>query len=305
MLSTLKLLWSSTRDCSIHSSPRCMYSERSSLLQVESGDRVTGLLGFALTILGAMLISAPLPLSGAGIPLKPQGYVSDFANMLSPNARHQIEQLAVQLEKENRTELAVVIVPSIGDRSVQDYSTDLFAQWGIGKKGTDNGLLLLVAKNERQIWIEVGYGLEDKVPDAIAAEIYRVIRDRFRQGDFDGGVLTGTEMLASAVGGTLRLPPSSRRPPSRQHPSSSPGAGIWLLFGFFIFFGILKAIGRAAMGRPAVRSGSSFPWWLIFFLGSGRGGGSSWGGGGFSGGGGGFGGFGGGMSGGGGAGGGW
>ncbi|MBZ5535243.1 MAG: TPM domain-containing protein [Acidobacteriia bacterium] len=240
----------------------------------------------------------------AQIPLKPQGYVSDFANMLSPSARQQIEQLAVQLEREQRTELAVVTVPSIGNRAVQDYAIDLFAQWGIGKKGVDNGLLLLVAKNDRQMWIEVGYGLEDKVPDATASEIYRVIRDRFRQGDYDGGMITGVQMLASAVGGTLKVPPPRRSGTQRSRGGS--GLGIWVLFGFLILFGLLKSIGRAAMGRPAVRSGSSIPWWLIFLIGSGRGGGgSSWGGGGFSGGGGGFGGFGGGMSGGGGAGGGW
>jgi uncharacterized protein len=257
----------------------------------------------ALLLAAAFLVPVSQP--AAQIPLKPQGYVSDFANMLSPAARQQIEQLAIQLEREQRTELAVVTVPSIGDRAVQDYATDLFAQWGIGKKGTDNGLLLLVAKNERQMWIEVGYGLEDKVPDATASEIYRIIRDRFRQGDYDGGVITGVQMLAAAVGGTLQVP-SSRRSGTRRSRGGGSGVGIWVLFGIFILFGLLKSIGRAAMGRPAVRSGSSIPWWLIFLIGSGRGGGgSSWGGGGFSGGGGGFGGFGGGMSGGGGAGGSW
>ncbi|MBZ5551326.1 MAG: TPM domain-containing protein [Acidobacteriia bacterium] len=259
-------------------------------------------LSILLLLAGALLV--PVIQHAAQIPLKPQGYVSDFANMLSPTARQQIEQLAVQLEREQRTELAVVTVPSIGDRAVQDYATDLFAQWGIGKKGTDNGLLLLIAKNDRQMWIEVGYGLEDKVPDATASEIYRIIRDRFRQGDYDGGVITGVQMLSSAVGGTLKVPP--RRSGSRRSRGGGSGVGIWVLFGIFILFGLLKSIGRAAMGRPAVRSGSSIPWWLIFLIGSGRGGGgSSWGGGGFSGGGGGFGGFGGGMSGGGGAGGGW
>lgn len=268
-------------------------------------DDMQWIMRLSAALLLAAGLMAPVKLHAAKIPLKPQGYVSDFANMISPAARQQIEQLAIQLEREQRTELAVVTVSSIGDRAVQDYATDLFGQWGIGKKGVDNGLLLLVAKDERQMWIEVGYGLEDKVPDATASEIYRVIRDRFKQGDYDGGMITGVQMLASAVGGTLQVPPP-RRSGTRRSRGGGSGLGIWALFGIFILFGLLKSIGRAAMGRPAVRSGSSFPWWLIFLIGSGRGGGgSSWGGGGFSGGGGGFGGFGGGMSGGGGAGGGW
>jgi uncharacterized protein len=275
------------------------------LFKRDRDDGVKWAVGGSLALLWVAGLLAAVQLCAASIPLKPRGYVSDFAEMLSPAARQQIEQLAVQLEREQRTELAVVTVPSIGDRAVQDYATDLFAQWGIGKKGVDNGLLLLVAKKDRQLWIEVGYGLEDKVPDATASEIYRVIRDRFRQGDYDGGMITGVQMLASAVGGTLQVPPP-RRSATRRSRGGGSGLGIWVFFGIFILFGLLKSIGRAAMGRPVARSGSSFPWWLIFLMGSGRGGGgSSWGGGGFSGGGGGFGGFGGGMSGGGGAGGSW
>lgn len=258
---------------------------------------------FLFLIFFAVLI--PIPLAAEKIPLKPQGYVSDFAQMMSPSTRQQIEQLAIQLNTEHQTELAVVTVPSIGNRSMEDYATNLFAEWGIGKKGANNGLLLLVAKNERQIRIEVGYGLEEKVPDAIAAEIYRAVRDRFKMGDYDRGFLTGAQMLAAAVGGTLRVSPSQRRPRFRRERSSGSNAGVLVFLFIFLFFGLIRAVARAATGRPAVRSGSSFPWWLIFLLGSGRGGGSSWSGGGFSGGGGGFGGFGGGLSGGGGAGGGW
>lgn len=237
------------------------------------------------------------------IPFNPQGYVSDFANMISPSGRNQIEEIAAHLAREGKTELAVVTVPSIGDRPVQDYAIDLFSQWGIGKKDVNNGLLLLIAKKERQIWIEVGYGLEEKVPDLVTSEIYRVIRDRFRQGDFDGGILRGTQMLASAVGGTLGVPPP-RRPSSRR--SDSPGSGISFLILIILFFvfAIIRGISRTG-GRGGRYGGSSVPWWLLFLGSGGGGGGSSWSGGGFSGGSGGFGGFGGGMSGGGGAGGGW
>lgn len=234
------------------------------------------------------------------IPYSPSGYVNDFAGMMSAATKQQIEQIATSLNQQGIAELAVVTVPSIGDRSEEDYATDLFAQWGVGKKGKDNGLLLLVAKNEKRIRIEVGYALEDKIPDAISNEIYTAIRDQFRQGDFDGGILSGAQMLAAAAGGKLEVPAARRRPHS-----SSPNGVIGVFFALIIFSALMRGFARVATGRPAVRAGSSFPWWLLLFLGSGGRGGSSWGGGGFSGGGGGFGGFGGGLSGGGGAGGGW
>lgn len=235
------------------------------------------------------------------IPLKPQGYVSDFAGMMTPDTRARIEQLATQLKSEHQVELAVVTVETLGDRSVEDFAAKLLAQWGIGQKGANTGLLLLVSKNDRQMRIETGYGLEERVPDVVANQIIAAIRERFRAGDYDGGLLTGAQMLTSAVGGTLQINRPARHTSARR----GPDFGTWI-FLLILLIGLLKFIFRTAMGGPAVRSGSSFPWWLIFLIGNGRGGGgSSWGGGGFSGGGGGFGGFGGGMSGGGGASGSW
>jgi uncharacterized protein len=248
-----------------------------------------------------LMVLVTLSYAAETIPLKPQGYVSDFARMMTPDTRERIEQLATQLKNEHQVELAVVTVETLGDRSIEDFATNLVAQWGIGQKGTNNGLLLLVSKNDRQMKIETGYGLEERVPDAVANQIISAIREKFRAGDYDGGLLTGAQMLTSAVGGTLQINRPARRTSARR----GPDFGLWI-FLLIIFVGILKSVFRTAMGRPAVRGGSSFPWWLIFLIGNGRGGGgSSWGGGGFSGGGGGFGGFGGGMSGGGGASGSW
>lgn len=253
-----------------------------------------------LMVAGITLSTLVAPILAAEkIPYQPQGYVSDFANMISPAARQEIGMLADQLRQQHQVELAVVTVPTLGGRAVDDYATDLFAQWGIGKKGKDNGLLLLVSKQEHEIRVEVGYGLEDKVPDAIASEITRTIRDQFRQGDIDGGFLTGAKMLTAAVGGTLKISPPARRNGSRRGGGSNLPFIIFVLF--FIFLSLIQGIGRMATGRRVVRSGSSIPWWLLLLMSGGGGGGSSWGGGGFSGGGGGFGGFGGGMSGGGGA----
>ncbi len=227
---------------------------------------------------------------------KPQGYVSDFAGMISPEARQEITLLAEELEQQQQVQMAIVTVPSVGDRAVEDFATDLFAQWGIGQKSSDKGVLLLVAKQEHKTRVEVGYGLEDKIPDAIAKEISEAVSQRFRTGDFDGGFVSGAQMISAAVGGTLQLP--KRR--SRGQSGGGPNIGSLAFIFFLIIFGILRGIFRMATGRRVVRHGSSIPWWLLLLM-SGRGGGSSWSGGGFSGGGGGFGGFGGGMSGGGGA----
>lgn len=255
-----------------------------------------------LLFLSVLIGANAAAVSAEKIPLAPQGYVSDFAHMMSPATRQQIEQLGTQLQQQHQVQMAVVTVTSIGNRPMEDFATDLFAQWGMGVKGIDNGLLLLASKNERQIRIEVGYGLEDKVPDAVAEQIYLSIRGKFRAGDYDGGFLTGAQMLTEAVGGTLEVTRAPRQ--RRVSRSNRSNLAFWVFFIFFMFISMIRGLVRRATGRPAVRAGSSVPWWLLF-LGSGGGGGSSWGGGGFSSGGGGFGGFGGGMSGGGGAGGDW
>lgn len=159
-------------------------------------------------IIFVLLILLPTSFLRAADYPSPVGYVNDFAGLFSDAFRQELEEDLKNFEQETGAEIAVVTVETLGETYLEDYAVRLFEQWGIGKKDRDNGLLLLIAKNERQIRIEVGYGLEPVVTDAAAG---RIIRDQispsFKAGDYEKGVRQGTEVIKSSVrGGPQEVP---------------------------------------------------------------------------------------------------
>src|SRR2546430_4392626 len=92
----------------------------------------------------------------------PQGYVTDAAGVLDPSSKAQLESHLAEFERQTSNEIAVATVPSLEGETIETYAVELFKRWGVGKKGKDNGILLLVAPNDRKVRIEVGYGLEPK-----------------------------------------------------------------------------------------------------------------------------------------------
>jgi len=248
--------------------------------------------------------------------IRAQGYVTDLAGVIDPATRQKNELLATEVEQKTGAQIAVVTVNSLEGQTRDDYAVDLYKHLGIGTKGKDNGVLILIAPKDRQYKIEVGYGLEPVINDARAGDVGRDMVPDLRKGDYSAAALTGAtgvaQFIAADAGVQLTgLPKRAARPPTHEAPWWLP----FVLFGGF--FLLVRALSRAGRRGGGPRSGatggggmgSALPWIL---LGSGMGRGGSWGGGwgGSSGGwggggGGGFGGFGGGMSGGGGAGGSW
>jgi uncharacterized protein len=249
--------------------------------------------------------------------IRPQGYVTDLANVIDPTTKARLETLCAEVEQKTGAQIAVVTVNSLEGRSKEDYTADLYKQLGVGSKKDNRGVLLLVAPKERQYKIEIGYGLEPAINDARAGDIGREMVPNLRSGDYSAAVLLGTtrvaQLIAADKGVQLNGVPASQ--PSAPAPAWETAWWLpWLIV--VIFFVVIRAISRSARGGRGPRSGrgggSALPWFLLGSALGGRGG--SWGGGfggssgGYSGGGGGFGGFGGfggGMSGGGGAGGSW
>ncbi len=243
--------------------------------------------------------------------IRPQGYVTDLAQVIDPATKARLETLCAEVEQKTGAQIAVVTVNSLDGQSREDYAADLYKHLGVGAKKDSRGVLLLMAPKERQYKIEVGYGLEPVINDARAGDIGREMVPDLRSQDYSAAVLLGTtriaQLIAADKGVQLNGIPANRpRAPASQTPWWIP----WLIF--VIIFAVIRAISRRGGGRgprAGGGGGSALPWFLIGSALGGRGG--SWGGGfggssgGFSGGGGGFGGFGGGMSGGGGAGGSW
>lgn len=121
--------------------------------------------------------------------LTPVGFVNDYAAMLSPEFAQSLEQDLQKFEKQTGNEITVVTIDSLNADSIEDYAVTLFKQWGIGKKGKDDGLLLLIVKTDRQVRIEVGYGLEPIITDGRAGRIIRDdIAPAFQEGNVDTGV---------------------------------------------------------------------------------------------------------------------
>ncbi|MEK7190073.1 MAG: TPM domain-containing protein, partial [Patescibacteria group bacterium] len=135
-------------------------------------------------------------------PGTPQGYVSDFASMLSVAVKTQLEQDLSNFEKETKHEISVVTIPDLQGDTIENFAVKLFEDWKIGKKGADNGVLFLIAKDDRQMRIEVGYGLEGAMPDATAWQIVdKIATPAFKNGDYDNGVLQSVSAIESAIKG--------------------------------------------------------------------------------------------------------
>jgi uncharacterized protein len=231
----------------------------------------------------------------------PVGYVNDFANVIPAEFESKITALAQEVERKTGAQLAVAAVQTVGDEDYRTYANRLFERWKIGQAGEDNGLLVLLIMEERQVWTEVGYGLEGPLPDGYVGQVYRdVLKPYFGQGQFGEGLYVALMMYAQKIGEEAGVEITGTEPLAGYEPPQATGrrSAFFYLIRLIFFLVVLSLI----FGRKG--GGGLFG---AFLLGSmlGRG---FWSGGGFKGGGGfggGFGGFGGGASGGGGAGGGW
>ena len=157
---------------------------------------LTGLWLLVLATLGSAAIQSDTLLNR----LQPDGFVNDFAHVLNSQQRAALEQRVRDLQQKNGAELAVVTVASLEGGQVDDFTGKLFKRWGIGQKGKDNGVMLLVAIQDRKMRIEVGYGLEPILPDALAGRIIdEELRPQFRQSNYPEGLKRGVERIAAII----------------------------------------------------------------------------------------------------------
>jgi uncharacterized protein len=235
--------------------------------------------------------------------LKPQGYVSDFANVLDPQSRAQLEAYAGQVEQTTGVQMALVTLKSLDGEPIEDVTNALFRQWGVGKKGKDEGIMLLLAVQDHRDRIEIGYGLEPILPDGFDGSILRGIQPLLRQGAYGQAMIAGAEQIGAEIDRAKSVTPDTRAHTRDRTVTTRQGLP-WpvIVIGIIVLLLLFRGGG----------SGGGLLTGLILGNLLGRGGrGGGWGGGGFGGydsgggGGGGFGGFGGGDSGGGGASGSW
>jgi uncharacterized protein len=182
-----------------------------------------------------------------------QGYVNDYAGRVSPSARSKIEGELRTFEQSDSTQVVILTIPSLEGENIEEFSIKVAEAWKIGQQQKDNGVLFVVSKQERKIRIEVGRGLEGKLTDLMAGRIIdQVIKPRFKQGDFDGGFITGVSALIDATRGEFK---AEQRPVQRRQKGFPPFLTLLLFLGVFTL--ILGSISRilggitAAVGLPA------------------------------------------------------
>lgn len=231
-----------------------------------------------------LLLLLALPAAALDVP-RPEGYVTDRAGLLSADTEQKLERFLEEFERSDSTQLTVLTVPSLDGEALEDYALRVAESWKIGQKGTDNGALLLVAKADKKMRIEVGRGLEGRLTDLLAGRILdNELRPRFKAGDFDGGIAAGVVGMAQAVRGEYK---GSGKTAGSRKGQSVP----WWIFPliFFVLPLLMRVASPAAATSHHRRGGGGF--WIGGppmgggGFGGGGGGGFSGGGGGFSGGG--------------------
>lgn len=218
--------------------------------------------------------------------LQHSGFVSDYAKTLAAGEKQSLENFLRSVENETGAEVAVVIIESLEGASIEHYANELFNTWGIGKKGKNNGALVLVSMKDRRIRIEVGYGLEPVLPDGLCGRIIRdEITPKFKRGNYYEGLHLGVTAISKALKGET--------PPYSAQKKTEPQGFfvffiIWNAFLLFFAFSLFHIIGIAVylsaliiLGIWVLTAGPAFgigfsettvlfmlvPFFLVFFMG--------------------------------------
>ena len=183
-----------------------------------------------------------------------QGYVNDYAGMISPSAKSKIEEELRAFEQSDSTQIVILTIPSLEGENIEEFGIKVAEAWKVGHQGKDNGVLFIVSKQERKIRIEVGRGLEGKLTDLMAGRIIdQVIKPRFKQADFDGGFIAGVSALIDGTRGEFK---AEQRPVQRRQKGFPPFLTFLLFFGIFVLFlgSFSRILGgiAGALGLPAL-----------------------------------------------------
>jgi uncharacterized protein len=265
----------------------------------------TGILTLLMSFFFILMFTSPS--HALDVP-KLQGYVNDYGNMISPQAKAQLESELKNFEQTDSTQIVILTVPSLEGEVIEDFGIKVAEAWKIGQKGKDNGVIFVVSKQDRKMRIEVGRGLEGKLTDLMAGRIIDlVVKPRFKRADYDGGFVAGVSALIDATRGEFKA--------DANHKAGKREASSRLLT--LLIFGGIAVLVLGSMSRPlgAIGGAVGLPltvllssisigaiWFIVLaaiglvaglllpalFSGGGRGGGGFWPGGFYGGGGGGF-----------------
>jgi len=213
----------------------------------------------ALAVLsGAARADVPVPVLNAR--------VTDLTGTLNAQQKSDLESRIAAYEARRGSQIAVLLLPTTKPEEIEQYSIRVADAWKIGRKGVDDGLILIVAKDDRRVRIEIGYGLEGAIPDSVARRVIdERITPRFREGDFYGGVRDGVDQLIKLAEGE-KLPPPASSPAGRVGSADPMQLLIPAFFFILIGGGLLKAILGRVPGSLVTGAGLGLIAWLLFGL---------------------------------------
>jgi uncharacterized protein len=204
------------------------------------------LLALGALVLGATLAWAAAP--GEPIPVpKLTAHVVDQTGTLTEPERQALDRKLADFERERGSQVAVLIVPSIGTEPIEDFATRVTDEWQLGRKGVDDGVLFAIAKQERKIRIQTGRGVQGTLTDALSRRIIaEIVAPRFRNGDFAGGIDAGADAIIQAVKGE-ELPLPAVQPPAHKVGAVSSYSN-FLVLAFFLV-PVIGMVLRGIVGR--------------------------------------------------------
>ncbi|NTV53758.1 MAG: TPM domain-containing protein [Candidatus Firestonebacteria bacterium] len=206
-----------------------------------------------------LIASSPI---WAKMPTKPEGRVSDFAEMLTESEEAALQDLSERLEKATGAQLAVVTVPELDGLTAEEYANRLFKLWGVGRKGQDDGVLFLVALKEGRARIEVGYGLESVLNDGKVGRILdEAVMPRLKAMNYGEGIQAGAERIAEAVSGNADW---GKTVPATSVPTAEEPLPKWLKIAFPLLMGLFVTLGFLSLGAGLRGDWKSVVWGALF-----------------------------------------
>lgn len=192
---------------------------------------------------------------------KPEGYVSDFAHVIDDGSRKQLEAYGAIVERSTGAQMAFVTIPTLDGEPIEDVANTIYRAWGVGLKGKNEGIMLLLAINDRRSRLEVGYGLEPILPDGLDGSILRQMRPALRQGDYGDAMMAAGQTMGNAIAQAKNVKLLAHLPRRRQ-PSSGDSIPWPLIIGVLVLVGVFSRFA-GPRGYSGGGGGGFLPWLIL------------------------------------------
>jgi uncharacterized protein len=180
--------------------------------------------------------------------LRPQGYVSDFAGVVDPAAREELARYCAAVERATGAQISLVTLPSLEGEPIEDAANNLFRAWGVGPKGTNEGIMLLLVTGERRSRMEVGYGLEPYIPDGFAGSVLREMRPALREERYGDALAAAAQTIGSRIAAAKGVSIGTEAPRSRPRGGNGLPWPLLLGGGLLLLFLLMQGRGNSRYG---------------------------------------------------------